>query len=118
VLISTDAIVQWSNPGADLIFGADERGLAGVSYERPFTEEDRAIGTMQTELAIAIAIARGHSAVIRVEDDGFGIAPEMLERIFEAFTQATPEPVASPASVLGLRSRARPFASSAAAFRR
>ena len=42
-----------ANPGADLIFGAGERGLAGVPYEQLFTEEDRAIGTMQTELAIA-----------------------------------------------------------------
>jgi two-component system CheB/CheR fusion protein len=30
----------------------------------------------------------GSHAVIRIEDDGVGIAPTMLEKIFEAFTQA------------------------------
>jgi CheY-like chemotaxis protein len=37
---------------------------------------------------IAVSLAReGGEAVIRVTDDGIGIAPEMLERVFELFVQ-------------------------------
>ncbi|MEG3192463.1 PAS domain-containing sensor histidine kinase [Lysobacter sp. D1-1-M9] len=36
------------------------------------------------------ATLEGPWVVVRVEDDGAGIAPEMLERIFEMFTQADP----------------------------
>lgn len=36
------------------------------------------------------ATVEGPWVVVRVEDDGAGIAPEMLERIFEMFTQADP----------------------------
>jgi CheY-like chemotaxis protein len=38
---------------------------------------------------VALAVGReGGEAVIRVRDDGIGIRPEMLRRIFEMFTQA------------------------------
>jgi CheY-like chemotaxis protein len=37
---------------------------------------------------IAVRVAReGGEGVIRVQDDGIGIAPEMLERVFELFVQ-------------------------------
>jgi PAS domain S-box-containing protein len=40
---------------------------------------------------IFVAVAReGHEAVVRVRDEGVGIAPEMLEHVFELFAQADP----------------------------
>jgi two-component system CheB/CheR fusion protein len=43
--------------------------------------------------AIRVTVAReGGHALLRVADDGIGIAPEMLERIFELFVQGDGEP--------------------------
>jgi signal transduction histidine kinase len=61
LLVSPDAVVRWANPIAHVLFAA-ERGLADIAYDELFTPEDRALGAMQTELAIARS--RGHS-----EDD-------------------------------------------------
>ena len=35
-------------------------------------------------------VKQGSEVLIRVQDDGFGIAPENIERVFELFTQFTP----------------------------
>jgi len=52
LLISPDAVVRWANPFAQVLFGA-ESGLVDIPYAKLFTEEDRALGAMETELAIA-----------------------------------------------------------------
>ena len=52
LLISRDATVEWANPFAHVLFGTED-GLAGRAYEELFTKEDRAVGAMETELAIA-----------------------------------------------------------------
>ena len=51
---------------------------------------------------IAVGVAQeGGEAVIRVTDDGIGIAPEMLERVFELFVQGE-RPRHRPAEGLGI----------------
>lgn len=52
LLISPDAVVKWANPFANVLFGAED-GLVDKPYDELFTREDRALGAMQTELAIA-----------------------------------------------------------------
>jgi signal transduction histidine kinase/integral membrane sensor domain MASE1 len=54
---------------------------------------------------IAVGVGReGDEAVLRVEDTGVGLRPEMLERIFEPFVQDRPSqpPAGSPSQGLGI----------------
>lgn len=62
LVIGVDGAIVWSNEAGSSLFGVRHGNLAGRRYVDLFTEEDRAIGAMETELAIAVS--RGFS-----EDD-------------------------------------------------
>jgi PAS domain S-box-containing protein len=53
LLIDCAANVSWANDDACTMFGADAGALDGTAYATLFTEEDRALGALETELAIA-----------------------------------------------------------------
>ena len=53
LLIGPDTTVSWGNPSAYTIFGARDGALEGLTYANLFTEEDRALGVVETEFAIA-----------------------------------------------------------------
>ena len=53
LLVDVAGAIAWANDAACTMFGAASGGLAGRAYADLFTDEDRAIGAMETELAIA-----------------------------------------------------------------
>ncbi|HEY6892942.1 MAG TPA: ATP-binding protein [Rhodanobacteraceae bacterium] len=53
LLVDLDATVSWANSSACSVFGAREDAFAGLAYAELFTEEDRALGAVETEFAIA-----------------------------------------------------------------
>jgi PAS domain S-box-containing protein len=53
LLIDLDANISWANANACTMFGAQPDALAGRAYAELFIDEDRALGAVETELAIA-----------------------------------------------------------------
>jgi PAS domain S-box-containing protein len=53
VLVDLGATVAWANDDACRLFAAREGSLDGIAYAELFVDEDRALGTMETEFAIA-----------------------------------------------------------------